>query len=1321
MNNNTGVSIKNAVSSCRVKKRTDSDNLLNEVLVEFESQTVLNAYLKAAVTTSAETYNFIQPVEIPKNVGNLTVLVPDTNSVLNPGGIAVLELALYEEKDCVGEPLTVYIDEEWQRTRHWEFYLSQSMHTDIGYTNYQGDLPALYTSYINTVKKYIRESDERNSDFEKYRYAIESGWVMGEGYMSCSDADEIMDVVDLIRKGRMEIGAGQFNYTMECFSTEELARAAYYTNRYLRDRLGIPVSTTERMFDNPAFTKSYVDVANSAGIKYGFHSMNGDRSPYWKKKEYDLFYMKGNVAGNKLLIFNAHTYGENYGFSGKNVSDCADNAIIKLNKLISELTSLEGRRRFPYDKFPLHLVPFGDNKQPDDMQIQVANEINRRFSEKGYVYPRIKTAFPNEFFADVEAEYGSLIPYEDGTEENWWNDGWGTTAYESGINKLAGNTIPIAETACSIAASIAGMKYPCNALANAMYRNLVYDEHTWGYHSYDNSIMYKSQWEWKRSNAFGAKVLADKCLGEAVNALAKSVTNKTTPDVKTVYVYNPLNWIRDDVVRVSLPDGFPSAFVLKNGDKSVPYSTDGNTLCFVAKGVPALGYKTYRIEKTDLSTESGTKILDTNIIENEYYKITFANDGTIYGIIDKLTGREIVDSAAEEKFNQYRYYDDHGIPFSNMNYPFDDDKWTLHIPDDAAVAIKENDVCVSARVTSSTFRNRKIVQTITLYKGIARIDIVNEVVKDSLPSLRAIEEAFFTFPFKTAGKHGIRYDLPLGNAAEGEQVYGTSHDWYTVSKWTGVCDTEDGFNIVLASPNTALMQFGERRTGKWSFDYISEKPYLYSYVFNNMWQTNFQGDQPGYADFRYSISTNTRGSDMSENNRFGWETAAPLQAAMADGNVDGNTSGSYLKISTDNVQLTTMKPAEANGEGMILRFAEIHGKETANVTITLPRCADITETDIIENNIGLTTEKSNVIVFDIPAYGFRTYRVVYNTAYPEKVEGLRIISTEKSDGEENLILNAKLCASSSYDGGYLPENLKFPLAGREWASKGESSPWLTAEWDEPVTIGVISLGSRVNGDDLVERAEIYADDSDVPIAVFTGNPLDSDASGNKAVFSPPINIKKLTVRLTGSKNGASVKNNGLSSLKVYKKEIAAPSLSGTYIAWNKSNGAHYYQLFRGTAADFIPGSGNYIGVTDNTGFFDSQVFSVMKHEYYYAVRPVGANGAAGEFSEKVKPTPVEKIVDLGEKHKPSLHAVVREENRIDLWWTPVMNSLPISHYKIVRDGVEIPVIRKNSGTVSHRDYIENPRKGKVYTYQVVAVDMFGNETYSDPVEIRLSL
>lgn len=354
------------------------------------------------------------------SAGEQTTIVPvtDTHDMLEPGETTTLTVELYDNDRGSGTPLGSYTDDAWERTRHWEVYLCQEMHTDLGYTQYQENLKDTFSGYLDTVKEYMENSDNRETDLEKYKYAIESGFMLGEAYMTRRTADDFQWIVDRIAEGRMEVGAGQFNYTTENFSTEEAARATYYTNRHLVDMLGIKTSDTQRMFDNPAFSKSYVDFAVSAGIKYGIHSMNPDRSPYHQKRQYDLFYMQGNDPNNKLLIFNGKHYAENYGFGGSHYDNAGSVELAEesLLSLFGDLESRTGRTAYPYDKFPMALVPYGDNNRPMEEQIIVANDLNKKWDEAGYAYPRIKTAFPDEFFQDVEAEYGDMIPVETGTE-----------------------------------------------------------------------------------------------------------------------------------------------------------------------------------------------------------------------------------------------------------------------------------------------------------------------------------------------------------------------------------------------------------------------------------------------------------------------------------------------------------------------------------------------------------------------------------------------------------------------------------------------------------------------------------------------------------------------------------------------------------------------------------------------------------------------------------------------------------------------------------------------------------------------------------------
>lgn len=1120
---------KTCISALTVKQTPyiRNDGFQEAVLSFRNAKGKFDAWYKVYIEN---TEPYVKPLStVRRGKNKVNILLTDTNRLLNPGQTAKLKIEIYDNELCDGAPVGMYENENFERTRHWEFYYSQTMHTDLGYTDYQEDLRPLFSAFLDTVKRYMQNSDARETDTQKYKYAVESGWVVGEGYLSRRNADEIQEIQDLIEKDRITIGAGCCNHTMECFSTEETARAAYYTNRWLVDKLGISPSTTQRMFDNPAFSKSYVDVAVSAGIKYGIHSMNPDRSPYHKKKQYDLFYMQGHDPKNKLLIFNGKTYGENYGFGGNYGTasqGSAEMAEKDLLKLIRELESHTGRRRYPYDKFPLPLIPFGDNKPPLEKQIEIVNEVNRKWSAAGYAYPRIVADFPEKFFEEVEREYSALIPVETGTEENWWNDGWGTTAFESGINKEAGTLVPMAETAASFSSLLFGNAYPCADVGGAVHRNLIYDEHTWGYHSYTGDEMYNKQFEWKRSNAFGAKCLAEKILADSVKVLA----SKVKVNAQSIYVYNALNWIRDDVAVMEDISALPASFEILDGAQSVPYAVENGKLIFVAKGVPAIGYKVFTVKETAEKPLQNPQCMKDNCIENEFYTVSFDNDGTIKSIVDKRNGgRELVDCSSV-KFNQYQYYDDFGIPFSNMGAKFRKYKWEKYSPkaENTVLSFRKTPAFTEVLANTGTFRAGGIRQKVTLYNGIPRIDIVNEVVKSPLPSLKAKEEAFYAFPFRAGKEYEIRYDLPVGNAAEGEQVYGTSTDWYTANKWVNVYDKGDNYSMTLAIPNSALLQFGERRTENWSFDYKSQRPYIYSYIFNNMWQTNFQGDQPGYASFRYSVSTQ-KGNDIKGINQFSWNCCSPLKAVVIKNAQDGTdeTVRAYVEINRENVILTTMKPAEANGDGMIVRFCEIGGEKTENVQVKLPQnIIAYAETDIIENDIE-KERPGNVINFDIPAYGLKTFRI--RTADTlAVVTGVKAVSS-KNTKVENLSLEAQVSASSDYRGmGMIPENALTIDTPLEWATDKKKSGRLELKWKEAITVGAVRIADRVNTDDNIEKAVITFSDG----SAYTVTDMPHDGKPKDIIFeNQKQNITSVTVELQGTK---STRNCGLLGFEVYE-------------------------------------------------------------------------------------------------------------------------------------------------------------------------------------------
>ena len=204
----------------------------NDVSININSKEEFDAWARIKVGTDESAYTVKISNKI--KVGNNSVIVPitDTKDILDPLETTTLKIELFDNENCTGSAKATYESDKWERTRRWEVYFSQTMHTDIGFTHYQEDLRKDVAKFLDQAQDFVDTSNNRKTDEQKYKYMIESGWDIGESYMKLRNVEQIEGLTDLIKdQVNMSITAGLFNYTTETFNTEELARATYYTNR----------------------------------------------------------------------------------------------------------------------------------------------------------------------------------------------------------------------------------------------------------------------------------------------------------------------------------------------------------------------------------------------------------------------------------------------------------------------------------------------------------------------------------------------------------------------------------------------------------------------------------------------------------------------------------------------------------------------------------------------------------------------------------------------------------------------------------------------------------------------------------------------------------------------------------------------------------------------------------------------------------------------------------------------------------------------------------------------------------------------------------
>ncbi|MCY2928312.1 MAG: hypothetical protein NTV86_02230 [Planctomycetota bacterium] len=120
------------------------------------------------------------------------------------------------------------------------------------------------------------------------------------------------------------------------------------------------------------------------------------------------------------------------------------------------------------------------------------------------------------------------------------------------------------------------------------------------------------------------------------------LAERTQAKGHALFVFNPTGHPRSEAVflrtpgpvRVIAPDGVAEA--AQDGPSGV---------CFVARDVPALGYKVYRIEPGTPATPAA-KPAEATAFQTGRYRVAFGPEGGLVTLHDKLTGRDLVKQGA---------------------------------------------------------------------------------------------------------------------------------------------------------------------------------------------------------------------------------------------------------------------------------------------------------------------------------------------------------------------------------------------------------------------------------------------------------------------------------------------------------------------------------------------------------------------------------------------------------------------------------------------------------------------------------------------------
>jgi len=769
--------------------------------------------------------------------------------------------------------------------------------------------------------------------------------------------DRKEEIGRLTREGRMEWGATYNQPYESLLSGEQLIRQAYFGRLWLKRTF--PGADAKVYFnpDVPGRAAQMPQILAKAGIPYLVMS-----------RYHEGFYRWASPDGSSVLAYSPGHYGNAAAYLNAAPAEGAKAIADKVDKWKRYFVS----RGLP-DEYPL--LNSVDFSQPTDFGALIRH-WNGDGMAPGGGRPVMQYSSARKFFEAIDVKSAKLETVT-GERPGLWlyihgpTHHWAITAARE-----AARLLPAAEAFSTVRSLLEGSfeSYPAARLS-AAWEAEIYPDHGWG--GKEGQItdrLFRKKYEFARDEG---RAVRDEALAAIAGRIAVDPA-KGTP----IVVFNPLSWPQTGPVMVKVPslagfqivgsDGSAAIVQIEPGRNSFPSDA---AFEFMATNVPAFGYKTYYVVKSEGFPYDSLRTSNPpeTIIQNLFYRITLAPGG-VAGIYDKELGRELLNTGKFLGFEVFtmRSVGNGAGEFGRVQQPTMEsfDKTSLHRPAWHFLA-EESGPVKWVYTFEQPFAGCTVREKLIVYRSIKRIDCeVSLLGWDGDPYRE------FRLAVPVAAERGqVAYEIPLGvlevgsgeakgtgGPAYGNLVYdeemkdirprevqnflyaGDDNFGLTLTTSVAVNDYKDPADDPVAYPVLQPILLASRRSchgeGNW---------YL----------------QEGDHHYRFSLTSHAAG--WRNGYRAGIAPNDPLVAVVAPAagpKADLPESRSFLPSSGSNLVLSTMKKAETD-ESVILRFYEIEGRDTeAGIDLVAPVKTAL-RTDIIEE--GGTVIRPNKGRLAVPA------------------------------------------------------------------------------------------------------------------------------------------------------------------------------------------------------------------------------------------------------------------------------------------------------------------------------------------------------------------
>ena len=782
-------------------------------------------------------------------------------------------------------------------TGHKTIYILPHSHTDIGYTDIQTSIEEKQVENLREGIRFARET----ADYPEgagFVWNVEVSWA-ADLYLNRLGEKEQEQFFDAVTKGWISINGMYLNELTGLCRPEELLRLFRYSTQ-LAGETGIPVDAA-MISDVPGYTWGTVTAMAQAGIRYfsvapNYFDRIGDILVQWENKP---FYWVGPSGKEKVLVWIpfkgyawSHTIPE---LNDKNAAD-----------FLSQLEKLD----YPYDIAYMRWSGHGDNSVPEPQICDFVRDWNAK-----YAWPRFIISSTSEAFRAFESAYGSMLEEVRGDWTPYWEDGAGSSALETGINR---NTADRLTQAAALFALTDPKSYPSKEFDEAWKQTLLYSEHTWGAWcsiTDPENKMTVEQWDIKRGYAEKAQQMSIDLLHKVVHPNPKTVPVK-------VIVSNSCGWERSEPVILPASQSVGIQSVLDESDRPVPFQRlQSGEMMFIPPSIPGWSQVVFTLSSKPSKEPSSTSpIIHQNVLDNGLLRVELdPATGNILSLFRQGIQGNLADSGSRDQMNQYLFLEGNDLNNLQTNS-------ACHID------IKENGPVFGILEVRSTAPGcRELVRRYSLAAGMDYLMIENRVDKERAPMPEKIgdwylaqnknkESVNFAFPFHVP-EGVMRLDLPIGSMVPWQdQMPSACKNWFTVGRYGDISNDEYGVTwFTLDAPLVEVGEISATLLGSQTDPTIWRKEVkptqtLYSWAMNNHWGTNYRQYQEGVVSFRYAIRPHAT-ENQAEAYRIATGLTQPLVVQSSPAN---HFSAPFILDGNDLVPIS-LKPAD-NGTGYILRL-----------------------------------------------------------------------------------------------------------------------------------------------------------------------------------------------------------------------------------------------------------------------------------------------------------------------------------------------------------------------------------------------------------------